>query len=72
MPYQADETPVVLPVERIEQFQGLVDTSIIEEVDDDHIEALVHDIDEDINLSKEEDKENDNNDENSNFDDNDV
>jgi len=32
--YLADETPVVLPVERIEQFQGLVNTSIIEEVDD--------------------------------------
>ena len=38
-------------VERIEQFQGLADISIIEVIDDDHIEALVHDIDEDINLS---------------------
>ena len=73
MPYQADEIPIVLPIKRIGQFQGLADTSIIEEVDDDHIEALVHDIDEDINLSEEEDQENDNNnDENSNFNDNDV
>jgi len=73
LPYQGDETSVVLAVERIEQFQGLADTSIIEEVDDNYIEALVHDIDEDINLSEEEDQENDNNnDENSNFDDNDV
>jgi len=63
----------VLPVERIEKFQGLADTSIIEEVDDDHIEALVHDTDEDINLSEEEDQENgNNNEENSNFNDNDV
>jgi len=73
LPYQAHETPVVLPVERIEKFQGLADTSIIEEVDDDHIEALVHDTDEDINLSEEEDQENgNNNEENSNFNDNDV
>jgi len=73
MPYQANENPVVLPVERIEQFQGLADTSIIEEVDDDHIEELVHDTYEDINLSEEEDQENDNNnEENSNFNDNDV
>ena len=61
LPYQAHETPVVLPVERIEKFQGLADTSIIAEVDDDHIEALVHDTDEDINISEEEHQENDNN-----------
>jgi len=50
----------------------LVDTSIIEEVDDDHIETLVHDTNQDINLSEEDQENDNNNEENSNFDDNDV
>jgi len=51
---------------------SLVDTSIIEEVDDDHIETLVHDTNQDINLSEEDQENDNNNEENSNFDDNDV
>jgi len=48
--YQADERSNVLPVTRIEHLQCLVDTSKVEVVDDDDIEAHNHDDDEDVDL----------------------
>jgi len=45
LPYQTNDTPTVLPIWTIEQLQDLVDTSIFEVVDNNHIQALVDDID---------------------------
>jgi len=40
LPYQADESPTVLPVLTIELVQGLADTTILEVLDDDPIELV--------------------------------
>jgi len=66
--YQADEMPNMLQVRRIEQLEGLADTSIVEVLYDDHIEAF-YDSDEDLDLSDKDNEQNDNNDkEDSKFD----
>ena len=63
LPYQTNKTPIFLPIARIEQLQGLADTSILEILNDDHIELVIDDTDEDLDLSDEDDEQNDNNDE---------
>jgi len=39
--YQADESPIVLPILTIELVQGLADTTILEVLDDDPLNQLM-------------------------------
>jgi len=57
LPYQADESPTVLPVLTIQLVQGLADTTILKVFDDDPIEPVDDDTDEDIDFSDEVDDE---------------
>ena len=61
--YQADESPIVLPILTIELVQGLADTTILEVLDHDPLEPFDDDTNEDINFSHEVDEQNENNDE---------
>ena len=56
LPYQADESPTVLPVLTIELVQVLADNTILEVLHDDPIEPVDDDTDEDLDFSDEVDE----------------
>jgi len=64
LPYQLDEMPNVLPITRIEEVKGLVDTLIIEPINDNVIETICDDDDDEDepNESSQDDEEHDDND----------